>query len=160
MKETTLHYDYRLRAWSQAHQNDHAALIEKGRLLISILFFTFKLSLGGIAVTILATTLPYTPGTPFYAALSASISVLYIASLMDISRIKEGVPLILAAITSWILLGINASDPTMVTLSLATHLIMSVYAILSRDSNSLQLLGLWPLHLGIVLFSMICFVFS
>ncbi|RLU01259.1 MAG: hypothetical protein D9N14_02665 [Ketobacter sp.] len=129
-------------------------------MLLRLLSFGARFTLGGlvaIALCSLPSALIQTPATSFYAALSAAISVLYIASLTDITRMREGLPLVAAAATNWALLGIDAGNVSLVMLSLATHVVMSIYAILSQHANSLRLLGLWPLLLGIELFSLLCF---
>ena len=119
--------------------NDNAALT---------LDVVWRVMLGAALAWCGAVVLPVQPGLTFFAALSASISVLYVANLADVKSVRDGIMSVVPAALVWGILAYDAGNSALVGLTLVTHLLIALFAGFARVTGSLRDLALWPVLFG------------
>ena len=132
-----------------------SALQESTELVLNVVSRTL---LGVLVVVVVAVSLPFAPGIGFYSALSASLALVYIASLTDVRRVRDAIYLVTVAVFVVTVLAFNPLHPVWVGLTLFTHVFMSFSTGLSRTSGSLNELNLWPVLFGIELSVLLFFI--
>jgi hypothetical protein len=123
-----------------------------GDSVAALLATTVGILAGGlIAATIacLALIIGAKPGAEFYAAFSASVTMLYIASLSDVSRLRDGIFLLAATAVILAPISYDHSNVQLVSLTLLTHLLIAFVSVITRARNTLSELNLWPLLFGL-----------
>lgn len=108
----------------------------------------FRAVVGALAFWLVGYVLPVVPGLEFYAALSGSIAVLYVANLADVSGIRDTIISIVPALMVWGILMFDVQSAALIGLTLFTHLLMAFFAGFSKVSGSLRDLALWPVMFG------------
>lgn len=105
-----------------------------------------------------ALVLPITPGLTFYAALSASVPVIYLANLADVRNVRDTIVCLVPGLMVWGILLYDVQNATLLGLTLFTHVMVAFFAGFSRVSGSLRDMGLWPVLFGFMGVSLMAFV--
>lgn len=117
-----------------------------------------KAVLGILLCTLVAALMPHAPTTGFYAAFSAGISMLYLASLSDARGFRDVISLSVPSLFVLAVLLVAGTHPLLVGVTLFTHVFMAFIAGFSRAGGSLHELGLWPVLFGIELTVLVFYV--
>ncbi|MEE2731467.1 MAG: hypothetical protein VYA55_11650 [Pseudomonadota bacterium] len=113
---------------------------------------------GGLLFWLLGYGLPVTPGLSFFAALSASLGVLYLANLADVNNVRDGIISTVSAFLVWGILAFDANNAALVGLTLFAHLMVAFFAGFARVSGSLRDMALWPVLFGGLSITLVGFV--
>ncbi len=132
-----------------------SALRENAAITVSVISKTL---LSALAVAVVAALLPYAPAISFYSAFSASLGLIYIASLAYARGFRDAIVLIMPTVLIFAVLGFDSHNVALVGLTLFTHVFLSFTAGFSRAGGSLRDLGLWPVLFGVELMMLIFFV--
>lgn len=83
-----------------------------------------------------------------FGALCAGITMLYMAGLLDVTRLRDAMVLLVPTAFIWALLMVDHRNILLVGLALFTHVCTTFFAGTSKTSGAIQALGLWPLLFG------------
>ena len=107
-----------------------------------------RAAIGALAFWLVGVSLPLSPGLEFYAALSASVGMLYFANLSDVKGVRDAIVTVVPAAMGWGILWFHVNNTALVGITLFTHLLVAFFAGFSKVSGSLKDLALWPVLFG------------
>lgn len=104
--------------------------------------------IGAVLIWSIGASLTLQPGLSFFAALSAALSVIYLANLVDTKSVRDAIVFVVPAFLVWGILYYDATNAALVGLTLFTHLLLAFFAGFARVSGTLRDLALWPVLFG------------
>lgn len=116
-----------------------------------------KAVLGAAAAWLVSMVLPVAPLTVF-AALTATVPVIYLANLADVRNVRDAITSVVPALMVWSILFYDVRSATLVGLTLFTHVMVAFFAGFNRVSGSLGDLRLWPVLFGFMVVTLVFFV--
>jgi len=112
----------------------------------------------GSVLAVLGFWLLPVPGTMFFAALSASLSVIYLANLADVRNVRDAIVCVVPAFMVWGVLLFDVHSRGLLGLTLFIHVMVAFFAGFARVSGSLSDVRLWPVLFGVTCVTLMEFV--